>query len=159
MTTRCTVKITNAAGADLYLYRHTDGYPAVTGADVYRAVVLALHARDLRSSDPAIPAINHLLTRISPANHHRAAVPLYEPIDSPPGDIEHYYHIDCCVDYVFLNYAAGHGAQLERETKPYAPCQFRHLINDQRHILNLALIALAAVDPYYAQHSPFPDLP
>ena len=158
MTTRCTVKITSATGADLNLYRHTDGYPAVTGADVYRAVVLALRARDLRSSDPAIPAINQLLTRIGPANDHRPATPLYEVIDSPPGDIEHFYHIDCCVDYVFLNYAAGYGDQLEHQTKPYAPCQFRHLINDQRHTCNRALAALTAVDAYYAKHTPFPDL-
>jgi len=158
MTTRCTVHITTAARADLYLYRHTDGYPAVTGADVYHAANLALQARDLRSPDPAIPAINHLFTRISPANDHRAAVPLYELIDAPPGDIEHFYHIDCYLDYVFINYAVGFGSQLERETKPFAPCQFRDLINQHRHTMNRALITLAAHNPYYATHLPFPDL-
>lgn len=161
MTTRCTVKITDIEGHSIYLDRFTDGSLAHAGADVYLAATLAHNAFNPDGPDnpPHVIATNHLLSQISPANSFRSAEPLYHLVGRPDLDTEHFYHIDCHDGYTFLNYGDGYmGCDLENRTQPFALCQFRDLINTERHAANRALIALAARDDYYAQHSPFPDL-
>ena len=161
MTTRCTVLITNENDTRFYFYRHADGYPAITGADVLAAAQAAVAAVDRHQARPDLSAINYLLAQSRPDRYNPTA-PLYRLVAATPPDIEHFYHIDCSDHYVFIAYATGDGTdghRLEADTEPLALCQFRHLINAQRADFNGTLAALAAHDPYYSQHEPFPLLP
>ncbi len=40
------------------------------------------------------------------------------PRNRPPGDIEHFYHLDCTDGYAFISHSAGNRRQLEEETQP-----------------------------------------
>lgn len=160
MTTRTIVLITNETATKFYFYRHADGYPAITGADVLAAARAALVAVDSFRPAPELAAINYLLAQSTP-NRYNPSNPLYRMIAAPPPDIEHFYHIDCCGDYVFINYASGNGAdgdRLEAETEPFAFYQFRDMINAARDHSNERLREIAAIDPHYADHKPYPRL-
>jgi hypothetical protein len=163
MTSKAIVKITHAHspkyrdGETLYLLRLHDGGPADAGADVYHAVTLARRHCYHYSTDQAIPAINHLLTRCTPpAPGSVRPFQLYRPVDTPPPDIRYFYEIDCPPGYVFLNYAAGLGPQLETAVNPMVLNLFRDHVNDCRQAINDSIQNLATLDPIVALQSPYP---
>jgi hypothetical protein len=158
MTTSCIVKVTHCHspkyrdGSTVYLLRRHDG------ADVLQAAALARHYRSTVNFH-ALYVTNHLLTRLVPgAGARDPKVQLYRPVKSIPDDIRYFYEIDCPDDYVFLNFAAGRGTDLEQQVRPVFPCELRKLVNDHRHAINLAVAELAAQDPIFALQSPYPML-
>jgi len=83
MSTRCNIALQNKNRMVL-LYRHHDGYPAVTGLWLARAM---RRAQRSGMSEPTATA-NLLLRDVYPATDHLPARPVAELADDVQADIE-----------------------------------------------------------------------
>ena len=89
MGTRTTIKIMQDGEVVASLYRHWDGYPAETGADLLETA--------LQHGDGASLATALLDKRYKQADHESTPRKIYK-IEATAGDIEHFYIAAYCFD-------------------------------------------------------------
>jgi hypothetical protein len=91
MSTRCNI-IIRMGDTVVYMYRHHDGYLAVTGADLLRLVKKAMKAPGHSQAAELLQLM--LKQRYEKQSYEQKARPIYEITNGLHGDIEHVYEID-----------------------------------------------------------------
>jgi len=89
MGTRCNVVVKLSPESQVILYRHWDGYPAVTGADL-----VTIARRTIETADPyslGTHLLKALIAETRGGEGRDADKPQYELTDSIHGDVEHVY--------------------------------------------------------------------
>ena len=89
MATRCNVIVRLSADSTVILYRHWDGYPAVTGADLVTIARKTFETCDVYSMGTAL--VRALLETKRGGYGRDKDQPQYELTDSIHGDVEHVY--------------------------------------------------------------------
>lgn len=94
MATRSNIRLSDTSGNALWLYRHWDGYPAVNGAAICRAIKKLRRSAYYQHLPLFAPLANSLLAeRYDPTEHRPRPEPVYEVTDQRHGDIEWLYDI------------------------------------------------------------------
>ena len=91
MATRCNIRVTDGGRKLSWLYRHWDGYPACTGADLAQTLkrLLAKSAEELKPET----FVNELLGYRYADEPHRQDAAIYEITDDLHGDIQWLYTV------------------------------------------------------------------
>lgn len=128
MATRSNIRLTGARGNTLWLYRHWDGYPAVNGAAICRAIKKLRRSAYYQHLPLFAPLANDLLAeRYDPTEHRPKPQPVYEVTDHQHGDIEWLYDIRCkgkssAITVTEFNLRSGdvsHGTMNEKEFRSF----------------------------------------
>ena len=149
MSTRCNIKITEPAiGKTVWLYRHCDGYPAETGADLVQCV-RAYFAYDCEMLAQFI--MRHGIE----TDEHTGFRMNYELTSNINGDIEHLYVIELGVDtdgnrLLGWGHAAGYGPSIEANVIMGNRAELVGLVNQDRKARNARLDILCK-QPAYAE--------
>lgn len=97
MGTRCNVLVTDSSGENkVWLYRHWDGYPSHTGADLARVLRLALTEGPMKSGGCYAPELAAFVLKEGEQYEEtpfRKASSAYEYTSGEHGDIEYLYAI------------------------------------------------------------------
>lgn len=161
MSTRTNITIRHGE-SEVILYRHHDGYPAETGADLLTKLVAARYSVG--------GLLRALMAEEYAATSYRSARPVYELTDSIHGDIEHRYEIesDEQCETVTIRHCkrlslAHAGGEWSEEWSPWRTMNargFLNLVNADRSENNARLDELKAKNPggAYDDCDPYPLL-
>ncbi len=178
MSTRTNIIIT-VGDTRVFLYRHCDGYPAETGADLYEKVSAAYGTAEKHYADAALAdrLVRALLSEYydpptyAPEQHK----PVYEITNGLHGDIEHVYTVSMAAAYDGGRLAEG--PSIRHATRPddwyenglnvdgwafggrrYSLDAFRELVNIDRRECNVRLAKLKADQPGAPWGDPYEEL-
>lgn len=161
MGTRCNVIIIGK-GFQIVLYRHWDGYPAETGADLIRAVdgCKSFAVPAAREGYGAAAVVRSLLDLKEPDGVRS----VFEITDALHGDIEHVYQIhwpDGRGSLLGLKHAeVSSEAEIDdwrNRAKSYDLDDFRAMVNLERVKINVRTAALRKASESWGRMAPAED--
>lgn len=155
MATRCNIVIKDSINdSKITLYRHWDGYPAMTGADLVKHLVPALDAKNGGRGFRAF--VTSLITAKCGGDGRDADKPQYEVTDQVHGDIEHLYEFSFNAGRAnhHTSVAISHSVRRPGDDKwgkvSLDLAQFVGLVNADRVAINQRLAVLRGSDKHYA---------
>jgi len=175
MSTRCNIKIVTD-DQTVYLYRHMDGYPAETGADVYE-VAKSFDGNSYNYLPAWMAAVNRFMKYCYEGDDLRKARPMYELTDAAHGDIEHFYVIKVgnytcphndpnCKEckpkcFAMVYHVGGYGPELEDQCNTnengMTPAEFAEVVNADRREINTRIAQLRKQNPgLYGDYTDYP---
>lgn len=176
MSTRCNI-VVRCYKTVAYLYRHCDGYPAETGADLIEKMRAAIGTPDFYMS-PEGAADTFLRSLLSEhyeqQSYEKAPRPVYEITSDVHGDIEHLYTVTFPHRFdgagpapVEIRHAArpsdwhehGDGFAVERWCDGgarYTLPEFAETVNADRRACNRRIAQLRASSKHYADAADYP---
>ena len=164
MATRCNVILKDSKNdSKVYLYRHWDGYPGETGADLIKHLVPALDAKNGQRGFRAM--LTSLVNAKRGGEGRDHDQPQYEVTDAIHGDIEHLYELS-------FNAGRANGHTSVLITHSMRRCgdkdfggkvhlsleQFVGMVNADRTAMNKRLAELRASSKHYADCADYPML-
>ena len=170
MSTRCNI-IVKSGKSTVYLYRHSDGYPAETGADLLAKVQTAYGPPDAHRSIEG--AADHFVRAIFAEHYEQQSYEtspkaVYELTTDLHGDIEHCYQVEFAEMFaagpVSIRHAArpanwhesGHEVEDWARGRRYSLQQFAELVNAERRDMNARLAKLRTTSKHYADATDYP---
>lgn len=144
MGTRTTIKIMQDGEIVISLYRHWDGYPAETGADLLETA--------LQHNDAANLAKNLLAKCYEKEEHETEPRHVYK-IEATAGDIEHYYIVAYnWKETIKFFHASRPSWDVDvmdwiHAAREYTPSQFAEIVNAERRQINQRLAQLREEQP------------
>lgn len=158
MSTRCNIVIT-FGNSKLFVYRHCDGYLAVTGADI---------ATRLQSNPYPADFVRNLLGEMyEKASYEAQARPVYELTTELHGDIEHVYYVRFSGHTNRLQGIAhsarpsghaGDGESWAERAEDVSLADFIESVNTDRRVINARLRLIRRECKLYVNCADYPML-